>query len=107
MNYVLPTPVTWLGHSLVTSVTNSFNSLDGGLHGNFSESGAYIGIPLLCAVIAYLVGARRSAHAKLLLTMLAVLFIASLGPFLHVAQAPTGLPTNTIYHPAIPLPWWI
>ncbi len=107
LNYVLPTPVTWLGHGLVASVANSFNSLDGGLHGNFSESGAYVGIPLLCAVIAYLVGVRRSAHAKVLIAMLVLLFIASLGPFLHVAHAPAGEPINTIYHPAIPLPWWI
>jgi hypothetical protein len=103
LNYVLPTPVTWVGHALTDSVAVKFNSRNGGATGNYSESGAYVGLPLLVIVVLFGLAHRRQAVAKVLLGTLAVLFVASLGAHLHIANPPD--PPGTTYTPSIPLPW--
>ena len=49
LNYVVPTPITWLGGGWADSLAVKFNTVHGGLTGVYSESGAYIGLPLLGA----------------------------------------------------------
>jgi hypothetical protein len=97
LNYVLPTPVTWLGHQLVGSVAAKFNAPGGSPV--FAESGAYVGLPLLAIVVLYLIENRRRAGAKVLLGTLIVTGVASLGGYLHIANPPP-------YQPTIRLPWF-
>jgi hypothetical protein len=103
LNYVLPTPVTWVGHALTDSLAVKFNSRNGGVTGNYSESGAYLGLPLLVIVVLFGLTHRRQAFAKVLLGTLAVLFVASLGAHLHIANPPDQ--PDATYTPSIPLPW--
>jgi hypothetical protein len=44
LNYIIPTPVTGIGHAWFASLAAKFNMQ------NYSESGAYIGLPLLVIV---------------------------------------------------------
>lgn len=99
LNYVLPTPVTWLGHGLDMSLAAKFNL------GNFSESGAYIGLPAALIVIAFLYSRRRDPLGRVLLGMLVVAIIASLGPHLHVVNPAQPSAGTFVYRPSIPLPW--
>ena len=102
LNYVLPTPVTWVGHGLTESVAARFNSVDS-VHGNYTEGGAYLGLPLLLIVALFLFAHRRRASAKVALGVLVVVFVASLGAHLHVANPPHE--PDGAYRPSIPLPW--
>jgi hypothetical protein len=101
LNYLLPTPVTWVGHGLTESVAAKFNATEA-VHANYTEGAAYIGLPLLVIVALFLFAHRRRASAKVALWTLALVFVASLGSHLHVADPPD--PGGT-YHPSIPLPW--
>jgi hypothetical protein len=87
LNYVLPTPVTWLGHQLVGSVAAKFNAPGGSPV--FAESGAYVGLPLLAIVVLYLIENRRRAGAKVLLGTLIVTGVAQI----HLLTSrPSGFP---------------
>jgi hypothetical protein len=102
LNYVLPTPVTWIGHGLTDSLAAKFNSIDS-VHGNYTEGAAYLGLPLLLIVVLFLFVHRRRTSAKVALAMLAVVFVASLGAHLHIANPPHE--PDGAYRPSIPLPW--
>ncbi len=93
LNYVVPTPLTWIGHGTVGVFA----------HSNFSESTAYLGLPVLLIMALFLFTRRREPLAKLLTATLVLLVIASLGPHLHVAS-PNASSTGA-YAPSIPLPW--
>ena len=101
LNYVLPTPVTWIGHGLTESVSAKFNSTEA-IHANYTEGAGYLGLPLLVIVALFLFTHRRRASAKVALGVLVVVFVASLGAHLHVANPPEA---NGAYRPSIPLPW--
>lgn len=79
LNYVIPTPITWLGGRITANISSHFA-------GNFAEEGAYFGFPTLLFVFFSL----RSNIAKCYSTGLALsfLFVAfvclSLGPSLQV-----------------------
>jgi hypothetical protein len=96
LNYIIPTPVTGIGHAWFASLAAKFNMQ------NYSESGAYIGLPLLVIVGWFFVTNWYRDYAKLLLGILIVIVVASLGPFLHIANPPQP---DVTYRPAIPLPW--
>jgi hypothetical protein len=102
LNYVLPTPVTWIGHGLTDSLAAKFNSIDS-VHGNYTEGAAYLGLPLLVIVVLFLFVHRRRTSAQVALAMLAVVFVASLGAHLHIANPPHE--PDGAYRPSIPLPW--
>jgi hypothetical protein len=101
LNYVLPTPVTWVGHGLTDSLAAKFNSIDS-THGNFTEAAAYLGLPLVLILGLFLFAHRRRASAQVAMGLLAVLFVASLGAHLHIANPPDEAGA---YRPSIPLPW--
>jgi hypothetical protein len=103
LNYVVPTKNTWIGGGAFDSLSNKFNSASGGLGTNLSESGAYVGLPLLALAGWYLVRTWSRPASRLALAALLLIFVASLGAFLHVAE-PSSLPEHD-YHRMIPLPW--
>ena len=103
LNYVVPTQITWLGGGWAESLSSKFNSVDGGLHSNLAEAGAYIGLPLLALAGWYLVRTWGRPASRVALVVIALIFIASLGAHLHIAEPPQG--TNLDYHPTIRLPW--
>jgi hypothetical protein len=103
LNYLIPTEITWIGGGAFKSLGAKFNSPNGGLAGNLSESGAYVGLPLLALTGWFLVRTRKRPWSRVALAMLAVIFVASLGAFLHVAEA-SSVPDHDYSH-TIPLPW--
>ncbi len=89
LNFVIPTPNTWLGSGLVTSISTRFT-------GNFSEEGGYLGIILLIlTVLAITEGIRRASWAVPFSIWTLVLAVCTLGPVLHVDGTIT----------AVRLPW--
>ncbi len=92
LNFIIPTPTTALGGSTLASISKHFT-------GNFSEDGAYIGIPViilsLFALRRLFVENRNLAFGFLTLLVVAVLF--TLGPILQV----NGTYTHFV------LPWTI
>lgn len=87
LNFLIPTPVTFLGHSLAAPIAER-------LGGNLKENSAYIGLPL-CLIIGLFAARHRAAPlGRLLLGLLGVVTLATLGPRLHVAGAA-----------GVPLPW--
>jgi hypothetical protein len=87
LNFVIPTPVTWLGGDLALPVAQQYT-------GNWSEDLGYIGAPLLLLTIF---AAWRLRHEKRVWPLLAVLgfgFVFTLGPRLHF-----------LGHITFPLPW--
>ena len=90
LNYAIPTPITRIGRSIFSNVASRFT-------GNYSEEGAYIGLPLLLLAAFsfkdYIAERKRTGLA--LLTIFIVIIIFSLGPQLHV----NGVNTHTR------LPW--
>ncbi len=99
LNYLLPTPLTWLGHGLDASLATKFNE------GNFSEGVAYLGIPVVAILALFLIPRRREPGARILLGLLVVTVVASLGPHLHIASPPRPMAGTFVYRPSIPLPW--
>lgn len=88
LNFVVPTGVT-VGGSLVSGVAHTFT-------GNWSEQGAYLGLPLIALSCVAIRRGWKNVWIKVLTIMGFVVIIASLGPQLHVA----GLAV-------MPLPWAI
>jgi hypothetical protein len=90
LNYIIPTPVTRVGRSVFSSIASRFT-------GNYSEEGAYIGLPLLLLTAFsfrdYVADKKRSGIALFIIFTVVVIF--SLGPYLHV----NGVNTN------IKMPW--
>ncbi|HUC86981.1 MAG TPA: hypothetical protein VMR75_01455 [Candidatus Saccharimonadales bacterium] len=88
LNYVIPTPLTLIGSAHFSKISANFS-------GNFSETGAYLGIPLVLILAYYVIRSWRKNYVKALAAILVVLIISSLGPRLHVSGAAAS----------IPLPW--
>ena len=86
-NFLIPTQITGLGGKALASASAKFA-------GNYAETAAYVGLPLLVLAISFVRGRRRFAGGRLLSIMLLVVAVASLGSALRIR----GLRT-------IPLPW--
>ena len=77
LGFIIPTPIDWLGGNLFEKATTLFE-------GNYSEEGAYIGLPLLL-LLARLVWQHRSNPRFAIPGVIALLAaILSLGPYAHV-----------------------
>lgn len=90
INYFIPTPITKIGGHI-------FNDISANFTGNYSEEGAYIGLPIFTITVIALtekIKNRKNIGLFLLLTLIFI-SIFSLGQYLHV----NGVITN-IY-----LPW--
>jgi hypothetical protein len=103
LNYVVPTPITWLGGGWAEPLAAKFNTVNGGLTGVYSESGAYIGLPLLALAGWFLVRTWERRASRVALALIALIFVASLGAHLHIAQPPAQADLD--YHPKVRLPW--
>jgi hypothetical protein len=86
VNLIVPTELSWASPGAAEHVWSHFR-------GNLSETGAYLGLPLLAAAALALRG-PRSPRSRLLGLLLGVALVAALGPVLRVAGAPLA-----------PLPW--
>lgn len=90
LNFIIPTPVTRIGGPSFSYVATKFT-------GNFSEQGAYLGIPLLLAAFFAI---RANAGAKWLrptLLLLSATMLFSLGPTLWING----------HNTEVPLPWQV
>ena len=90
LNFIIPTPITKLGSGQFIGTALRFT-------GNFSEDGAYLGIPLLLVLAYYSIRNWRKYYVKALVTSLVLLMIFTLGPVLQIYGKSTH----------IPLPWYI
>lgn len=86
LNYFVPTDVT-IGGRYFTKLATTFS-------GNWSEQGAYLGIPFIALVVLSATLLREKIWARITVITLAVVAIFTLGPVLHIAG-----------HRLIPLPW--
>lgn len=77
LNFIIPTPITWLGGNQFSHIASKFS-------GNFSEEGAYIGIPLIFISYLYIKEFWHTFHGKLLIISGLIIIIASFGPFLKI-----------------------
>ena len=89
-NFLVPTPVTWLGGGWAASVA-------GAVRGSVFERGAYLGLPLIVLLLLFIREFARRRSAWLLLLMLGLFFLLSLGPWLELrpgvaAATPLVLP---------------
>jgi hypothetical protein len=103
LNYVIPTPLTWVGGGWAEPLSAKFNTTNGGLSGFYSESGAYVGLPLLALAGWFLFRTWERRSSRVAFVVLGLIFVASLGAHLHVAEAPAQADDD--YHPQLALPW--
>jgi hypothetical protein len=85
LNPLLPTEVTWIGHSWFEDTTSKFTNFTP------SEAGAYVGPVLLGIVVAFAITQWRRAATKVLLAVIVVCYVLSLGTELHVAGDGKGV----------------
>lgn len=92
LNFVIPTPLTFFGR-------HRFADISGRFSGNISEQVGYLGIPVLVAAVGAAVARWRSAATRVLVVMLALVFLASLGPTMRIAGSETiSLPWRFLLH---------
>jgi hypothetical protein len=82
LGFVVPRTGTLIGGHAFANVTERFTAL-------MEEDGAYLGIPLVLALVAFLVSGRRSRASWLLGGFIAVAALLALGPVLHVDGRPS------------------
>lgn len=87
LNFLLPTPITWIGGDALSALTSRFM-------GNRGEQSAYLGLPLLVIVLLFARSHWRMPACKLLTLSFFLACFASLGPKLNVSGNST-----------ISLPW--
>ncbi len=83
LNFLLPTPLYWLGGGFLTPLSNRFV-------GNFGEQSAYLGLPLLVLLVSLWRTRRYQPVFRALLVFLVITAVASLGPFVHVLGLPVA-----------------
>ena len=96
LNFVVPTPITQLGGRLVLGLSQHFT-------GNYSEDGAYIGLPLLAILVYIAFKYWQRIYMRALVVLLVLIMLFALGPKLHIAGH-TGHIGGII---GLPLPWII
>lgn len=77
LNYVIPTPITEIGGTWATFITQHFT-------GNYAEDGAFLGVFLLAMIGLSVSMLHKNPWVQVLLGMLSVLVICSFGPSLHI-----------------------
>ena len=89
LNIVLPTQYQRISPAAATAISQHFSGLDG-------EATAYIGLPLLILIVAFVATHWRDIRVRTPGIVAGVALILSLGPTLHIGGTSTGWP----------LPWW-
>ena len=77
LSYIIPTPVTAIGHSLFAKTVAKFE-------GDFAEEGTYLGIPFILIFLYISIKKRKKLVYKSLAILFIFLVIAALGPVLYV-----------------------
>ncbi len=77
LNFIIPTPITTLGHSLFVKTTAKFA-------GNFAEEGAYLGISFILIFLYISIKNRKKLVYKSLAILFIFLVIAAMGPILLI-----------------------
>jgi hypothetical protein len=92
VNFLVPTPTNLLGaNKVLASISRTF--------ANRAEAGAYVALPLLALIVAFARSRWKTATSKFLIVMLGAVWMASLGPRLHVAgHVLFGLPWKLAVH---------
>jgi hypothetical protein len=93
LNFLLPTHVTWLGHTAAAAWAAQFS-------GNDSEQGAYLGWPLILLLVLFFRAHHRQPMVRALFVVMCVMAVLSLGPRLHVEQHLQGIrmPWHLLMH---------
>jgi hypothetical protein len=92
LSFLIPMPETWFGGAQFTSVSQHFKA-------GWSETSAYLGLPLLVIIGHYLATTWRARSTKALALMLGVLVIWILGPTLYLGgKATIPLPYALVQH---------
>lgn len=89
LNIILPTQYQRISPAAATTISQHFSGLDG-------EATAYIGLPLLILLVAFVATHWRDVRVRTAAIVAGVALIFSLGPTLHIGGQSTGWP----------LPWW-
>ncbi|RZD17617.1 MAG: hypothetical protein EVG15_10285 [Candidatus Acididesulfobacter diazotrophicus] len=94
INYIVPTPITYFFGNLFLPISSKFA-------GNFSEEGAYLGLPLIFILISFLYLTFKNLKKQSKLYVFIALFLIicilfSFGPYLRILN-----------HKIIPMPWII
>jgi hypothetical protein len=91
LNFLIPTPITLLFGNLFIPISTKFT-------GNFSEEGAYLGLPLIFVVVSFIkMSMQNKNKLYIFLSLLFVtILIFSFGPYLKILS-----------HQLIPMPWYI
>ena len=85
LNYIIPTPITRLGGTMFKNITHRFS-------GNYSEDGAYLGIILVFVAIFSIKEKLKYWWGKAIAIIFLILFLLSLGPYLHINGINTKIP---------------
>ncbi len=94
LNFVVPTPTVEIG-----SAVDVFHRLSSRFISNPTESGAYVGLPLLAIALWFAVAQWRALASKVLALTAAAAALLAMGPRLHVLGAATvPLPWTLLYH---------
>jgi hypothetical protein len=84
VNFFIPTSITRLGSAWFRAVSKQFSAGE-------SESGAYLGAPLIILVFLALKTHLDNRYGRALIIATAAIFLLSLGPWLQIAGTQTGL----------------
>jgi len=77
LSFIIPTPITAIGHSLFVKTTAKFA-------GNFSEEGTYLGLPFILIFLYISIKNRKKLIYKSLAILFLILVVAAMGPVLHI-----------------------
>jgi len=89
INFIIPTPIVMLFGKMFTFISTNFC-------GNFSETGAYLGIPLIFIIFTFgLKKWRENKCYRFLIILFLAVLVFSFGPYL-----------NVLNHKIINMPWY-
>lgn len=93
VNFVIPTPVTGLGHAVFKHIAANYT-------GNYAEQGAYLGIPLIALIAIGFYEIRNTSGFWPTILCFATVFTFSLGPRLWISGHETSiqLPWSLLTH---------
>lgn len=89
LNVILPTSYTRVAPTAATDVSQHFSGI-------FHEATAYVGVPLVIVLIAFIAVRWRDMTVRTAAVVGTIALVFAMGPHLHIGGANTGWP----------LPWW-
>ncbi len=92
INLIIPAPIIFIGGGLF-----------GGMGFKLMQDISYMGIFIVLLLILYMKNNLKTQAGKFLIIMFSIVFIFSLGPYLHITNVNTGLPLPWLIFYKIPL----